>query len=322
MKRKAFISGCTGQDGSYLAELLLEKDYDVYGFVRRNSTKSLWRIEHILNRIELVQGDMLDAGSLAKAIKLIKPDEIYSMAAQSFVKHSFEAPVYCADVTGLGALRLIEAVRENYKPAKVFQASSSEMFGKVRETPQTETTPFYPRSPYGCAKTFAHYACRNYREAYNMFIACGISFNHESERRGEEFVSRKITKMVAKMKRELLDFGEIRSILMLGNLEAKRDFGYAPDYVKGYWKMLQQDIPDDYVFATGVTNSIEAFVEVAFKSIGVTDWKRYVQQDKRFMRPAEVDYLRGDASKAGKELNWFPKTNFEAMVYKMVKADV
>ena len=321
MKKKVFITGIGGQDGSYLADLLLEKDYEIYGLVRRNSTQSLWRIEHILDTIELVQGDMLDTGSLAKAIKLIQPDEIFSMAAQSFVKHSFEAPEYCADVTGLGALRLIEAVRENCKTAKVFQASSSEMFGKVKETPQKETTPFYPRSPYGCAKVFAHHACVNYREAYNMFISCGISFNHESERRGEEFVSRKITKAVAKMQIEMRNFGEIRSKLELGNLDAKRDFGYAVDYVEGFWKTLQQDKPDDYVFATGVTNSIENFVEVAFKIIGVTDWKKYVWISDEHKRPSEVDVLCGDATKAREKLGWKPVVGFEEMIKKMIEAD-
>jgi len=322
MKQKiAFITGANGMDSSHLMDFLLEKDYKIYGLIRRNSTKALWRIEHIMNRIELVQGDMLDAGSLAKAIKLIKPDELYNLAAQSFVKYSFEAPVNTADVTGLGALRIIEAVRENHKIAKVFQASSSEMFGKVKETPQTETTPFYPRSPYGVAKCFAHHACVNYREAYNMFISCGISFNHESERRGEEFVSRKITKFVAKVKKEIYNWGDLRPKLALGNLDAKRDFGYSPDYVEGFWKTLQQDKPDDYVFATGVTNSIENFLETAFRCIGIVEWEKYIIQDERFMRPAEVDYLRGEATKARDKLDWQPKTGFEELVRKMIKAE-
>ena len=320
--KKAFITGANGMDSSHLIDFLLEKDYKIFGLVRRNSANGLWRIQHVLDKIELVQGDMLDAGSLAKAIKLIQPDEIYALAAQSFVKHSFEAPVYTADATGLGTLRLIEAVRENCKTAKVFQASSSEMFGKVKETPQTETTPFYPRSPYGCAKVFAHHACINYREAYNMFISCGISFNHESPRRGEEFVSRKITKTVAKMKHELDNYGEIKSILTLGNLDAKRDFGWAPSYVEGFWKTLQQDKPDDYIFATGITNSIENFVEVAFKCIGIVDWRKYVRISDEHKRPSEVDVLCGDATKAREKLGWTPKVGFEQMIKLMIEADL
>lgn len=321
-KKVVFITGANGMDASHLIDFLLEKDYKIYGLVRRNSANGLWRIQHVLDRIELVQGDMLDAGSLAKAIHLIKPDEIYALAAQSFVKHSFEAPVYTADATGLGTLRLIEAVRENHKKAKIFQASSSEMFGKIQETPQKETTKFYPRSPYGCAKCFAHYACVNYREAYNMFISCGISFNHESERRGEEFVSRKITKAVAKMQIEMRNFGQIRSKLELGNLDAKRDFGYAPSYVKGFWETLQQDKPEDYIFATGVTNSIENFVEVAFKIIGVADWKKYVVFNDNHIRPSEVDVLCGDATKAREKLGWEPEVGFEQMIKLMIQADL
>jgi len=317
----AFITGITGMDGSHLADLLVEKDYKVYGLIRRHSTPSLWRIRHILNRIELVSGDITRSESLRKNLALIKPDEVYNLAAQSFVKFSFDEPVYTADVTGLGALRLIEAVRQSSKDSKVFHASSSEMFGKVKETPQKETTPFYPRSPYGCAKCFAHRVMVNYREAYNLFICCGISFNHESERRGEEFVSRKISKTVAQMKRELLTHGEIKSQLVLGNIDAKRDWGYAPDYVKGFWKTLQQDIADDYVFATGTANSVENFIEVAFRCIGIVDWEKHTRISDKFKRPAEVDCLKGDATKAGEELNWFPKMGFAEMVKKMVEAD-
>lgn len=323
MKQKvALCTGISGQDGSYMAEFLLDKGYTVFGLIRRTTSDSLWRMRHILDKITLIQGDLLDQSSLNRAIQTAQPNECYHLGAQSFVKHSFEAPEYTINVTGLGTLRMLEAIRNYKKDCKLFYAGSSEQFGKVKETPQTENTPFYPRSPYGVAKVMGYEISRNYREAYNMFISCGISFNHESERRGEEFVSRKITKQVAKMKRELFTHGEIRSKLTLGNLEAKRDFGYAPDYVEGFWKTLQQDTPDDYVFATGMTNSIENLVAVAFRCIGIVDWQEYVVQDERFMRPAEVDYLRGDATKAHDKLNWWATTGFAELVKKMVEAEV
>lgn len=323
MKQKvALCTGISGQDGSYMAEFLLDKGYTVFGLIRRTTSDSLWRMRHILDKITLIQGDLLDQSSLNRAIQTAQPNECYHLGAQSFVKHSFEAPEYTINVTGLGTLRMLEAIRNYKKDCKLFYAGSSEQFGKVKETPQTENTPFYPRSPYGVAKVMGYEISRNYREAYNMFISCGISFNHESERRGEEFVSRKITKQVAKMKRELFTHGEIRSKLALGNLEAKRDFGYSPDYVEGFWKTLQQDTPDDYVFATGMTNSIENLVAVAFRCIGIVDWQEYVVQDERFMRPAEVDYLRGDATKAHDKLNWWATTGFAELVKKMVEAEV
>jgi GDPmannose 4,6-dehydratase len=321
LKKVAFITGITGMDGSHLSDYLLTLDYKIYGLIRRTTSDSLWRIKHIIDKITLIQGDLLDQASLDRAIQISQPEECYHLGAQSFVKHSFEAPEYTINVTGLGTLRMLEAIRNYKKNCKFFFAGSSEQFGKVKETPQNENTPFYPRSPYGVAKVMGYEISRNYREAYNMFISCGISYNHESERRSEEFVSRKITRAVAQMKKELIETGEIKSKLVLGNLDAQRDFGYAPDYVKGFWQMLQQDIPDDYVLATGVTNSIRAFVETAFKLIGVVDWNKYVKISDEFKRPTEVDFLMGDATKAREKLNWMPTIGFEEMIKKMIEAD-
>ncbi len=315
MTKKALITGITGQDGSYLAELLLEKGYEVYGLVRRLSTPNISRIDHILDKISLVEGDLTDQSSLNNAMKEVQPDEVYNLAAQSFVGTSWNQPVLTGEVTGMGAVRLLESVRHFCKDARIYQASSSEMFGKVLETPQTEATPFYPRSPYGCAKLYAHWMSINYRESYGMHISNGILFNHESERRGLEFVTKKITDGVARIK-----YGKSRELL-LGNLEAKRDWGYAKDYVEAMWLMLQQDKPDDYVIATAETHSVQEFVEMSFAEVGL-DWKQYVKQDPRFMRPAEVDYLIGDYSKAKKVLGWEPKVRFKDLVKIMVQSDM
>ena len=314
--KKALITGITGQDGSYLAELLLSKGYRVCGLVRRLSTPNYWRIEHILDRIEILDGDLGDQESLNLAVKETEPDEVYNLAAQSFVKSSFRQPVYTAETTGLGALKLLEAVRYLAPEAKFYQASSSEMFGKVRSTPQNENTAFHPRSPYGVSKLFAHWATINYREGYNLHASCGILFNHESPRRGIEFVTRKISDAVAK-----ISLGKQKE-LVLGNIDAQRDWGFAGDYVEGMWKMLQQKTPDDYVIATGETHSIGDFVREAFAVVGVTNWEKLVKTDSKFMRPAEVDFLKGDASKAKEKLGWFPKTSFKELVKMMVEADL
>ena len=311
--KKALITGITSQDASYLAEILLEKDYEVYGLIRRSASRNLWRIEHIKDRIKFIEGDLTDQGSLDNAVRISKPNEVYNLAAQSFVGYSFQAPVATVDATGIGTLKLLEAVKTNAKEAKFFQASSSEMFGKVRETPQKETTHFYPRSPYGCAKAFAHYQCVNYREAYGMHISCGIMFNHESERRGEEFVTRKITKGIA-------DFKKTGKKVVLGNLNAARDWGYAKDYMEGAWLMLQKETPDDFILGTGVTHTVKQFLEEACRVAGVDFWDVYTQ-DPTFERQSEVDYLRGDASKAEKILSWKPTTSFEELVEMMVRAD-
>ena len=312
---RAFITGITGMDGSHLAEFLLGKGYEVAGLVRRNSNESFWRLDHIKEELHLINGDLTSGESLIRAIEICNPDEIYNLGAQSFVKYSFDDPIATCNATAMGALRLIEAVRQVCPEARVYQASSSEQFGKVLETPQKETTPFYPRSPYGVSKVFAHYIMKNYREAYGMPISCGICFNHESERRGIEFVSRKITDGVAKIR-----LGQQKKI-KLGNLEAKRDFGYAPDYVRGMWMMLQSE-PDDYVMATGVTKSIREFFEETIKQANLPGTlEDYYEQDERFMRPAEVDYLCGDATKIREKLGWEPKTTFPEMVKKMVDAD-
>ena len=315
-QRTAFCTGISGMDGSHLADLLLEKDYKVYGLVRRHSTNALWRIEHILDRIELVQGDLQSSESLGKNIALIKPDEIYNMGAQSYVKYSFEDPLMTADITGVGALRLIEEVRQHCPTARVYQASSSEQFGKVLETPQDEETPFYPRSPYGCAKVFAHYIMKNYRESYKMHISCGICFNHESERRGLEFVSRKITDGVAKIVLKQ------QKKIKLGNLKAERDWGYAPDYVRGMWMMLQRDEPNDYVLATGRKRSVKEFLIAALDAASLPgDWRDYYEPNMAMLRPAEVDYLLGESFKIWNDLGWNSSTTFETMVKRMYEAD-
>jgi GDPmannose 4,6-dehydratase len=315
MAKKALITGITGQDGSYLAEFLLEKGYEVYGMVRRTSTVRYERIRHIQDKIHILQGDLLDQTSLVRAITEIQPDEVYNLAAQSFVPTSWNQPVFTGDVTGLGATRMLEALHTVKPDARFYQASSSEMFGKVVETPQKETTPFYPRSPYGVAKVYGHWITVNYRESYDMFAVSGILFNHESERRGLEFVTRKVTYHVAKIKLGMAH--EVR----IGNTTAKRDWGYAKDYVEAMWLMLQQDKPDDFVIATGVTHTVEHLLNVAFQCVDL-DWKNYAVQDERFMRPAEVDLLVGDPSKASAILGWEPNVSFEQMIQMMVEADI
>src|SRR5688572_12869584 len=307
---KALITGITGQDGSYLADLLLEKGYEVHGIIRRASSFNTARIDHLYTdphingvRLFLHYGDIADSTNLIKLLYRIQPDEIYHLAAQSHVRVSFDIPEYTGDVTGLGTIRILEAIRETGLKSKFYQASSSEMFGKVRETPQSELTPFYPRSPYGAAKVYAYWATVNYREAYGMFAANGILFNHESPRRGETFVTRKITRAVARIKANLQDK------LYLGNLDAKRDWGYAKEYVEAMWLMLQQDKPDDYVIATGETHSVREFLTEAF-SYADLDWQDYVEMDPKYLRPAEVELLVGDASKARKTLGWEPKVTF------------
>jgi len=314
--RCALITGLTGQDGSYLAEFLLARGYKVLGMVRRSSTVNFERIKHIQDRIELVQGDLLDQTSLLQILSDYHPQEVYNLAAQSFVPTSWSQPVFTGDVTGLGVTRMLEAVRVvDPKGIRFYQASSSEMFGKVREVPQRETTPFYPRSPYGVAKVYGHWIAVNYRESYDMFVCSGILFNHESPRRGFEFVTRKVTHGVARIKLGLAD--ELR----LGNLESRRDWGYAGDYVRAMWLMLQQDAPDDYVVGTGKTHSVGELVEVAFAAAGL-DWRSYVVQDPRFYRPAEVDLLVSDPSKARDVLGWEPEVGFEELVRMMVEADL
>ena len=315
-KKRALITGITGMDGSHLADFLLEKGYEVFGLERRTSSKNVVNIKHIADRITIIPGDLLDQASLFRALRVSDPDEVYNLAAQSFVRASFDAPMQTAEVTGLGVLRMLEAIREYGKPIKFYQASTSEMFGKVRETPQKETTLFYPRSPYGVAKVYGHWITKNYREAYDMFNVCGILFNHESERRGHEFVTRKITDGVAKIKLGLADH------ITLGNLDARRDWGYSPDYIEAMWLMLQQDEPDDYVIATGESHSIKDFLKAAFNEIGIKDWESYVKQDERYMRPSEVDYLVGDISKVKRLLNWEPTTSFDELVRKMVHHDL
>jgi GDPmannose 4,6-dehydratase len=312
---KALITGITGQDGSYLADFLLAKGYQVHGMVRRASTESFDRIEHIKDKIIFHQADLLDQLSLITAIKEAQPDEIYNLAAQSFVPVSWNQPVLTADVTGVGALRVMESIRRHAPKAKFLQASSSEMFGKVREKPQTETTPFHPRSPYGVAKVFGHHITVNYRESYGIFACSSICFNHESPRRGAEFVTRKVSQHVAKIKLGLLDK------LKMGNLDAQRDWGFAGDYIQAMWLMLQQPAADDYVIATGKTHSVERLLEVAFSHVGL-DWKKYVEIDPTLVRPAEVDYLCGDASKAERKLGWKPKVSFEQLIGMMVDADM
>ena len=319
---KALITGITGQDGSYLTELLLSKGYEVYGVIRRSSSFNTARIDQLYQdphapdvRLRLIYGDLNDASSLNRILRTIQPDEIYNLGAQSHVRVSFDIPEYTADVTGLGTIRLLEAIRESGLRPKFYQASSSEMFGKVQEIPQRETTPFYPRSPYGAAKLYAHWITVNYREAYNFFACSGILFNHESPRRGETFVTRKITKAAARIKLGL------QQDLYLGNLDAKRDWGYAGDYVEAMWLMMQQDQPDDYVIATGETHTVREFLEVAFGHLGL-DWTRYVKIDPKYYRPTEVDLLIGDAGKAKKQLQWQPRVRFQELATMMADADL
>jgi len=314
-KPRALITGVTGQDGSYLAEFLLERDYDVFGMVRRASTESGERIEHLVDRITLVQADLLDPASLTSAVEESQPTEVYNLAAQSFVPTSWNQPVLTAEFTAVGVTRLLEAIRRVDPEIRFYQASSSEMYGKVREVPQTETTPFYPRSPYGVAKAYGHFITVNYRESYGLFAVSGILFNHESPRRGLEFVTRKITDGVARIKLGLTD--ELR----LGNLDAERDWGFAGDYVRAMWLMLQQDEADDYVIATGTPHSVQEFVDAAFSHVGL-DPAQHVVTDPKFLRPAEVDQLIGDPAKARAKLEWEPEVSFEELVQMMVDADL
>ncbi len=311
---KAFITGITGQDGSYLAELLLEKGYEVHGMIRRSSTINTGRIDHIFDRLHIHHGDLLDGSRVTNLIAKIQPDEIYNLAAQSHVRVSFDMPVYSAQSGAMGTLTILEALRESAVPAKFYQASSSEMFGKVLETPQSETTPFYPRSPYGVAKVFSYWATVNYREAYNLFACNGILFNHESPRRGETFVTRKITRAIARI------LAGQQKDLVLGNIEAKRDWGHAKDYVEAMWMMLQHSAPDDYVVATGETHSVREFLDLAFSHVGL-NWQDYVRTDPKYFRPTEVDLLLGDPSKAKAKLGWTPSTSFPDLVRQMVDAD-
>ena len=322
MAKTALITGITGQDGSYLAELLLTKGYTVYGLIRRASSFNTGRIDHLYQdphernpKLRLVYGDLNDASSLNLIIKTLKPDEIYNLGAQSHVKVSFEIPEYTAESAGVGTTRILEAIRDSGLKTKFYQASSSEMYGKVLETPQTERTPFYPRSPYGAAKVYAYWMTVNYREAYRMFACNGILFNHESPRRGETFVTRKITMAIARIKHGL------QNKLYLGNINAKRDWGYAGDYVEAMWLMLQRPKPDDYVIATGQTHSVKEFLQEAFEYAKL-DWRKYVTIDKRYFRPTEVELLQGDASKARRVLKWKPKVNFTKLVRMMVDADM
>ncbi|MDQ5807784.1 MAG: GDP-mannose 4,6-dehydratase [Actinomycetota bacterium] len=313
---RALITGITGQDGSYLAELLLERGYEVHGMVRRASTEKFERIEHLRERITLHQGDLLDQRSLVDAIRASRPDEIYNLAAMSFVAVSWIQPTLTAEFTGVGVTRMLEAMREAAPGARFYQASSSEMFGKVRQVPQDEATPFYPRSPYGVAKAYGHHITVNYRESYGLHATSGILFNHESERRGLEFVTRKITWHAAAIRLGL------RERLRLGNLDARRDWGYAKDYVEAMWLMLQQEEADDYVIATGQSHSVRDCVEVAFDQAGLADWQEYVELDADLVRPAEVDHLIGDYGKAERVLGWRPRTTFEQLIRLMVDADL
>jgi GDPmannose 4,6-dehydratase len=314
-KRRALITGITGQDGSYLAELLLEKGYEVYGIVRRASTTNYWRLEHMLDRIQLRPADLLDQLSLIRVIADVRPHEFYNLAAMSFVPASWDQPLLTGEFNSQGVTRALEAVRHVDPTIRFYQASSSEMFGKVREIPQTELTPFYPRSPYGVSKVYAHYITVNYRESYNLFAVSGILFNHESPRRGLEFVTRKVTDGVARIKLGLADS------LTLGNLDAQRDWGFAGDYVRAMWLMLQQDRADDYVIATGQSHSVRELVDVAFAHVGL-DWRQHVRTDPKLLRPAEVDHLIGDPSKARRTFGWAPEVDFAALVRMMVDSDL
>ena len=315
MAKRALITGITGQDGSYLAELLLDKSYEVHGMVRRASTENFERIQHLTDKVTLVQADLLDTSSLVEALEEAQPEEVYNLGAQSFVPTSWRQPVLTAEFTAVGVTRILEAIRRVNPDIRFYQASSSEMFGKVREVPQSETTPFYPRSPYGVAKAYGHFITVNYRESYGLFAVSGILFNHESPRRGLEFVTRKISDGVARIKLGLSD--ELR----LGNLDAKRDWGFAGDYVEAMWRMLQADEPDDYVIATGEEHSVQECVDLAFAHAGL-DPKQYVKTDPKFLRPAEVDHLVGDASKARQELGWEPRVSFKELAEMMVDADL
>ena len=319
--KKALITGITGQDGSYLAELLLKKGYQIWGIIRRSSSFHTGRIDHLYKdpheqpQLKLVYGDLTDGGNLSTIVNEIKPDEVYNLGAQSHVLVSFDTPIYTVDVDALGTLRLLEAVRSMEKPAKFYQASSSEMYGKVVETPQTEKTPFYPRSPYGCAKVYSFWQTVNYREAYGLFVCNGILFNHESPRRGETFVTRKITRAATRIKLGL------QNKLYLGNVDAKRDWGFAGDYVETMWLMLQHEKADDYVIATGETHSVREFLDEVFGYLDL-EWQRYVEIDRRYFRPSEVDYLMGDSSKARKVLKWQPKVTFKGLAQMMTDADM
>lgn len=317
-KKRVLITGINGMDGSHLADFLLDKNYEIFGIERRSSVKNRTNTSHLEGKINFINGDLTDQNSLLRCLKISEPHEVYNLAAQSFVGESWNTPEQTSDVTGLGALRMLEAIRE-FDPKnsiKFYQASSSEMFGRMVENPANENTPFYPRSPYGVAKLYAHWITKNYRESYGMFNCSGILFNHESERRGLEFVTRKITEGVAKISLGLADK------ITLGNLEAKRDWGYAPDYIEAMWLMMQSEEPDDFVIATGETHSIREFLDEAFSVIEIKDWSKYVVQDQKFMRPAEVDVLRGNPEKAKKLLNWEPKTSFKQLVDIMIKSDV
>lgn len=316
MKKRALITGINGMDGSHLADLLLDKGYEVFGVERRSSVKNRTNTSHLEGKVNFLNGDLTDQNSLVRCLKHSQPNEVYNLAAQSFVGESWNTPEQTSDVTGLGTLRILEAVREFDESVRFYQASSSEMFGRMVENPANENTPFYPRSPYGVSKLYAHWITKNYRESYGMFNCSGILFNHESERRGLEFVTRKITDAVARIHLGLSDH------VSLGNLDAKRDWGYAPDYVEAMWLMLQQEEPGDYVIATGETHSIKEFLTLAFNHVGINNWEKYVKQDPRFMRPAEVDVLRGDASKAERDLGWKSRTSFEELVQTMVESDI
>jgi len=315
MAKRALITGITGQDGSYLAELLLEQGYEVFGMVRRSSAPNLWRIEHLLDRVTLKPADLLDQLSIIRLIDEVRPHELYNLAAMSFVPASWDQPMLTGEYNSQGVTRVLDAIRQVDLKIRFYQASSSEMFGKVLEVPQTEKTPFYPRSPYGVSKVFAHYITVNYRESYNMFAVSGMLFNHESPRRGLEFVTRKVTDLVARIKLGLADS------LPIGNLDAHRDWGFAGDYVRAMWLMLQQEKADDYVIATGISHSVQDLIEIAFGRVGL-DWQKYVRRDPALIRPAEVEHLRGDASKARAELGWTPRVDFKQLIEMMVDADL
>ena len=314
--KRALVTGINGMDGSHLADFLLKNNYEVFGMERRSSVKNRTNTKHLEGDIEFLTGDLTDQNSLFRTLRQVDPHEVYNLGSQSFVGESWNTPEQTGDVTGLGVLRVLEAIREYGKPIKFYQASSSEMFGRMVENPANENTPFYPRSPYGVSKLYGHWITKNYRESYGMFNVSGVLFNHESERRGIEFVTRKISDGVARIHLGLEEH------ITLGNLDAKRDWGYAPDYVESMWLMLQQKEPNDYVIATGETHSIRDFLDRAFQHIGIIDWKEYVKQDDRYMRPAEVDVLRGDSTKARKEIGWSPRTTFDGLVSKMVECDM
>ncbi len=316
MKTRALITGINGMDGSYLADFLLEKGYEVYGMERRSSSKNRTNTGHLEGKVTFVNGDLGDQNSLLRCLKESNPEEVYNLASQSFVGESWNTPEQTGDVTGLGVLRMLEAIREYGKKVKFYQASTSEMFGRMVENPANENTPFYPRSPYGVAKLYGHWITKNYRESYDMFNVSGILFNHESERRGIEFVTRKITDGVAKIHLGLEEH------ISLGNLDSLRDWGYSPDYMEAAWLMMQHETPEDFVIATGKSHSIREFLDIAFSCVGIDDWSKHVKQDPRFMRPAEIDVLCGDSTKAREKLGWSPKTSFEDMIKKMVKKDV